>query len=381
MMKNTSKTAKTTALIPGRASSGAKGVAIAAPAYGMQSVDRASMGTAIQMKSTATAPGAEAVAGSKNSTGLPDGLKSGIENLSGLSLDDVHVHFNSSKPAQLRALAYTQGTEIHVGPGQERHLPHEAWHVVQQKQGRVRATMQMAGAPMNNDKSLEQEADGMGAKAATSQRIFQLKAQPATHTPGCGCHLCHPVQPVQRFVQRDVIQRKTIGNNRGEEDMDEAASYVQGDSTRSTTAIVERNNGSYRVYAQARTTDMQDRIDEYDNLDVGSLTGGTGFHAEVLALQASIAYRRMAASQPICARCEALLTQQGIGAVNADRHFTRLWNAPWDNAIDENSPYPYAADGGGGKGLKGTRWGFDIGDQEHYVIDIDTWKAAHRNGW
>ena len=70
-------------------------------------------------------------------TGLPDQLKTGIENLSGHSMDDVKVHYNSEKPAQLQAHAYAQGTDIHLGAGQEKHLPHEAWHVVQQKQGRV----------------------------------------------------------------------------------------------------------------------------------------------------------------------------------------------------------------------------------------------------
>ena len=45
-------------------------------------------------------------------------------------MDDVNVHYNSNKPAQLQAHAYAQGTDIHLGPGQEKHLPHEAWHVV-----------------------------------------------------------------------------------------------------------------------------------------------------------------------------------------------------------------------------------------------------------
>src|SRR5437588_3507228 len=40
-----------------------------------------------------------------NNTGLPDQLKSGIENLSGHSMDDVKVHYNSAKPAQLNAHA------------------------------------------------------------------------------------------------------------------------------------------------------------------------------------------------------------------------------------------------------------------------------------
>lgn len=100
-----------------------------------------------------------------NKTGLPDNLKSGIENLSGHSLDDVKVHYNSSQPASLQAHAYAQGSDIHVAPGQEKHLPHEAWHVVQQKQGRVQPTMQTKGVAVNNDTGLESEADVMGAKA------------------------------------------------------------------------------------------------------------------------------------------------------------------------------------------------------------------------
>ena len=79
----------------------------------------------------------------ENKTGLPDNLKSGVENLSGISLDDVKVHYNSDQPASLQAHAYAQGTDIHVAPGQEKHLPHEAWHVVQQKQGRVQPTKQL----------------------------------------------------------------------------------------------------------------------------------------------------------------------------------------------------------------------------------------------
>ena len=107
--------------------------------------------------------------GKPNNTGLPNQLKSGVENLSGFSLNDVKVHYNSPKPAQLQAHAYAQGTDIHVGSGQEKHLPHEAWHVVQQKQGRVQATKQMKGkVPVNDDVGLEKEADVMGAKALSA---------------------------------------------------------------------------------------------------------------------------------------------------------------------------------------------------------------------
>ena len=81
-------------------------------------------------------------------------------------MDDVKVHYNSDKPAQLNAHAYAQGTDIHLATGQEKHLPHEAWHVVQQKRGRVQPTMMMkAKVPINDGQGLEKEADIMGAKA------------------------------------------------------------------------------------------------------------------------------------------------------------------------------------------------------------------------
>ncbi len=78
-------------------------------------------------------------------------------------MEDVKVHYNSDKPAQLQAHAYAQGTEIHIAPGQENHLPHEAWHIVQQKSGRVKQTLQIKdGVSVNNDAGLEREADIMG---------------------------------------------------------------------------------------------------------------------------------------------------------------------------------------------------------------------------
>jgi hypothetical protein len=101
----------------------------------------------------------------ENRTGLPDGLKAGIENLSGLAMDDVKVHYNSSAPAEVHALAFTRGTDIYVGPGREEHLAHEAWHVAQQKQGRVKPTLQAKGVAINDDSRLETEADVKGAQA------------------------------------------------------------------------------------------------------------------------------------------------------------------------------------------------------------------------
>jgi hypothetical protein len=119
-----------------------------------------------------------------NRTGLPDRLKSGIEALSGLSMNDVRVHRNSPRPGKLGALAYARGSEIHLGPGQEQHLGHEAWHIVQQKQGRVRRTgMAAGGVPLNDEASLEAESDRMGARAATHMPVPLQRALASTSAP------------------------------------------------------------------------------------------------------------------------------------------------------------------------------------------------------
>ncbi|MFC1748618.1 DUF4157 domain-containing protein [Pseudomonadota bacterium] len=119
--------------------------------------------SATQLQAQTTSP--------ENKTGMPDSLKSGIESLSGMDMSDVRVQRNSSKPAQLNAHAYAQGNDIHLGPGQEKHLGHEAWHVVQQRQGRVKPTMQMAGTQINDDASLEKEADVMGGRALAQRKV------------------------------------------------------------------------------------------------------------------------------------------------------------------------------------------------------------------
>lgn len=146
-----------------------------------------------------------------NNTGLPNNLKSGIESLSGMSMDNVKVHYNSSRPAQLNAHAYAQGTDIHVAPGQEKHLPHEAWHVVQQAQGRVRPTMQMkVGVPVNDDKGLEQEADAMGRKALSIKTFGKVIAAPSME----GGFVQRTIQFMMRrttFMQVPVISKLKPG--------------------------------------------------------------------------------------------------------------------------------------------------------------------------
>lgn len=144
----------------------------------------------------------------ENRTGLPDQLKAGVEHLSGFSLDGVQVHYNSSRPSQMNALAYTRGTQIHVGPGQEKHLAHEAWHVVQQKQGRVKPTLQLKGVSINDNKALEREADIMGTKAlhtsGTTRSQHDEGMWTETHTSK---ETASPAQLQEATGSGNVIQR------------------------------------------------------------------------------------------------------------------------------------------------------------------------------
>ncbi|QEI14244.1 DUF4157 domain-containing protein [Cellvibrio japonicus] len=135
-----------------------------------------------------------------NNTGLPSQLKAGVESLSGMSFDHVKVHYNSAKPAQLNAHAYAQGSDIHLGPGQEQHLPHEAWHLVQQAQGRVKPTTQLqAGIPVNDDVHLEQEADTMGARAQSmGQQAVAQKSSRGLSTPSSTIQMAKIIQLATR---------------------------------------------------------------------------------------------------------------------------------------------------------------------------------------
>jgi Domain of unknown function (DUF4157)/DNase/tRNase domain of colicin-like bacteriocin len=126
---------------------------------------------------------------------LPAGLAGAVESLAGVGMDDVRVHFDSAKPSEVGALAYAQGAEIHLGPGQEQQLPHEAWHVAQQKQGRARADAQVDGRPVASDLSLEREADAMG------EAVMRVAADPEAP-------LAAPAEPAHRPAGRGVLQAK-----------------------------------------------------------------------------------------------------------------------------------------------------------------------------
>lgn len=148
------------------------------------------------------------------SSTLPDPLKANVERASGVAMADVTVHNNSTKPSVVDAVAYTQGTHIHVALGQQRHLAHEAWHVVQQKQNRVQPTTTQAGVPMNASSRLEQEASVMSSLLTGPGRRERNHALPegsnavgpllvANGTPRAGTDQSR-IRPSHNVLQRQV---------------------------------------------------------------------------------------------------------------------------------------------------------------------------------
>lgn len=87
----------------------------------------------------------------------PEPWKTRAEAVSQLNLDDVRIYYDSPRPLEYGALAYARKNEIHMGPGAAARVPHELWHIVQQRQGRVAA--HGTNPPANEDRALEQEAN------------------------------------------------------------------------------------------------------------------------------------------------------------------------------------------------------------------------------
>src|SRR5262249_50272319 len=97
---------------------------------------------------------------------LPAPTRAKMESAFFTDFSAVRVHEDGAADA-VGARAFTRCHDIHFGPGEYRPgdpagdalLGHELAHVVQQAQGRVEATTQAKGLPVNDGRGLEHEAD------------------------------------------------------------------------------------------------------------------------------------------------------------------------------------------------------------------------------
>ncbi len=109
----------------------------------------------------------------------------------GADFSNVNFHTNSTKASNIGAQAYTQGSDVHFAPGRfnpsstqgKELIGHELSHVVQQREGRVQATTQAKGLPVNDDAGLEKEADTQGAIAARGGTVQRKAVAGTSATP------------------------------------------------------------------------------------------------------------------------------------------------------------------------------------------------------
>ncbi|MEO1653852.1 MAG: DUF4157 domain-containing protein [Bacteroidota bacterium] len=135
----------------------------------------------MQMKSASSSASTLANSPSKSHE-LPPQLQAQAESVLGEDLSQVKIK-ESEQAREVGALAYTQGNELTFAPGQfqpqskqgQELIGHELAHVQQQKQGRVQATTQTKGLPVNDDPALEKEADVIGEKIAGEEVETGLK--------------------------------------------------------------------------------------------------------------------------------------------------------------------------------------------------------------
>jgi hypothetical protein len=134
---------------------------------------------------------ARALPSTSSGVPLPPAVRAMMERAFNADFADVLIHPDSARAAALGARAYTEGNSVHLAPGQydpESHagrelIGHELAHVIQQRQGRVAATSQVRGVAINDAAALEQEADALGQRAASSASLAPgtpaLSAAPA----------------------------------------------------------------------------------------------------------------------------------------------------------------------------------------------------------
>jgi Domain of unknown function (DUF4157) len=202
---------------------------------------------------------------------LPGALRSGLESLSGIGLDAVRVHYNSPAPDRADAGAYAQGADIHISPGHEHLLPHEAWHVVQQAQRRVPPGHGRDAGAADGSPELEREADIMGSRALGAPR----RAPGHGPRPPAGGAAAPPAGlPVTQLGRR---KNKKFKNKEGE--FLGAAESGTGKKKKTTTHVHFYPDGGGHLKVDGVEYAFNDAATDHDNADDPDVTLPAGIAA------------------------------------------------------------------------------------------------------
>ncbi len=187
-----------------------------------------------------------------NKTGIPTGLKERLETASGISLSDVRIHYNSDRPAKVGAWAYAQGDHVYMGRGQERYLPHELGHVIQQRMGIVKPTAYSQGLAVNDDPRLERQADEIG------RGVAQRMGKAVGHNNASD------------IVQMTTIRLKEI-KGRDAEGNETVGYFADGDSTKSGDKSFGGFQGIQDIFASRIRPMRYIRKSDIERDDIGNV--------------------------------------------------------------------------------------------------------------
>jgi len=133
---------------------------------------------------------------------------------------------------QLQAQAYAGGNEAHFAPAQEQHLPHEAWHVAQQRQGRVDPTLQMQSEEEEVQMQSEEEEIQM-----QSEEEEEVQMQP--DSSGAVVQ-----RTLEEDLQKQILMRNQLG---GRKNRNEAIEKIETKNT--TNALKKDTIGDAKISA------------------------------------------------------------------------------------------------------------------------------------
>lgn len=233
---------------------------------------------------------------------LPAAVLAKMETAFGADFSGVRIH-EGPQAARIGALAFTTGTDIYFAPGRyqpdtlqgQQLLGHELTHVIQQRQGRVRAPMG-ADLAVVQDQMLEAEADRMGLRVAAmavpaARAAVQMRQQPAMVTQrfsasnfvpavGPGCCPAH-ARPVQAKPAPNILQRmqapKSIGGLPGFHDGILPSAFSSGTKTTVYSTISGSDFGSV-FQSSAKPTKLLLQMAQFAG--VGTTLSGECNHAE-----------------------------------------------------------------------------------------------------
>lgn len=312
---------------------------------------------------------------------LPQPLLAKMEAAFAADFSAVRVHVGP-QAARIGAVAFTTGTDLYFAPGRyqpqtvqgQQLIGHELAHVIQQRQGRVRAPG--SGLAVVQDRALEAEADRLGTRAALHRLPIPGARALPPHARVARPGQDETVQPSMAWsvglgvagavfggwlaggvglaalglgVVGAAVGRRLGPGAPNPRHVDLSAIAAQLNTLHeyrdtATHAVAERADGTYAVYTQRGYEKVREctevleaaGIPTHDRNFVEADSSETDYniHAEMLAVSEWLLNNhpkpvRIGASRGICRYCSRVLTHLGVQQYNVTDHPTRSWVNPW----------------------------------------------------